>query len=53
LQRVISALRPGEIVLMHVGAATDGSTLDADALPAMITAIQARGFSLVLVGGYI
>jgi peptidoglycan/xylan/chitin deacetylase (PgdA/CDA1 family) len=52
VQRVMSNLQPGEIVLMHVGAATDGSTLDADALPAMISAIEAKGYSLVLVAAY-
>lgn len=51
-QRVMANLKPGEIVLMHVGAATDGSTLDADALPATINAIQAAGYRLVLVGAY-
>jgi peptidoglycan/xylan/chitin deacetylase (PgdA/CDA1 family) len=51
-QRVMANLKPGEIVLMHVGAATDGSTLDADALPAMIKAIRAAGYSLALVGAY-
>ena len=49
LQRVLAKLQPGEIVLMHVGAATDGTTLDADALPAVIREIQARGYSLALV----
>jgi peptidoglycan/xylan/chitin deacetylase (PgdA/CDA1 family) len=53
VQRVMAALQPGEIVLMHVGAATDGSTLDAASLPAMIKAIQAAGYSLVLVGAYV
>lgn len=46
--RVLGALRPGEIVLMHVGAnPDDGSTLDADALPATITALRARGYHFV------
>jgi hypothetical protein len=30
--RVLKALQPGEIVLMHVGAANDATTLGADAL---------------------
>ncbi len=53
IQRVLSGLRPGEIVLMHVGAANDGSTLDADALPTLITDLRARGYRLVLVGSYV
>lgn len=52
LARVLGSLRPGEIVLMHVGAANDGSTLDASALPAVISAVQARGYHFVLVGDY-
>lgn len=47
-QRVLAALTPGEIVLMHVGShPTDGSTLDADALPGMIDALRARGYTFV------
>jgi peptidoglycan/xylan/chitin deacetylase (PgdA/CDA1 family) len=43
--RVLAALRPGEIVLMHVGAnPDDGSTLDAAALPRVIASIRARGY---------
>jgi peptidoglycan/xylan/chitin deacetylase (PgdA/CDA1 family) len=42
--RVIGALQPGEIVLMHCGSAEDGSTLDADTLPAIIQAIRAHGY---------
>jgi peptidoglycan/xylan/chitin deacetylase (PgdA/CDA1 family) len=51
--RVLAALRPGAIVLMHVGAAPDGSTLDADALPAVIAAVQARGYRLVGLAGFV
>lgn len=48
LARVLAALTPGEIVLMHVGAnPDDGSTLDADTLPAMITALRDRGYGFV------
>lgn len=43
--RALAALRPGEIVLMHIGShPTDGSTLDADALPGMIDRIRAQGY---------
>jgi peptidoglycan/xylan/chitin deacetylase (PgdA/CDA1 family) len=47
VNRVLANLRPGEIVLMHVGAAPDGTTLDAAALPSMISALRARGYSFV------
>ncbi len=45
--RALAALRPGEIVLMHVGSSPDGSTLDADALPRVISELMARGYSFV------
>jgi peptidoglycan/xylan/chitin deacetylase (PgdA/CDA1 family) len=52
--RVLEALRPGAIVLMHVGSnPEDGSTLDADALPGMIDEIRARGYGFVTVDRYI
>jgi len=48
LNRVLGSLRPGEIVLMHCGSNPDDhSTLDADALPAVIQNLQARGYSFV------
>ena len=48
VSRVVSAARPGEIVLMHLGAhPTDHSTLDADALPRVITELRARGYTFV------
>lgn len=48
LQRVLDGLRPGAIVLMHVGSnPDDGSTFDADALPAVIDAVRAQGYRLV------
>lgn len=44
-QRVMAALVPGEIVLMHVGSnPQDGSTLDADALPSIISQLRAAGY---------
>jgi peptidoglycan/xylan/chitin deacetylase (PgdA/CDA1 family) len=49
--RAIDHLQPGEIVLMHVGSAPDGSTLDADALPRIISAIRARGYNFVTLVG--
>lgn len=48
IDRVLGALQPGEIVLMHVGAhPTDHSTLDADALPKLIDLIRAEGYTFV------
>ena len=48
LNRVLGSLRPGEIVLMHCGSNPDDhSTLDATALPSVIQALQARGYSFV------
>jgi peptidoglycan/xylan/chitin deacetylase (PgdA/CDA1 family) len=48
IARVVAHAQPGEIVLMHVGGnPDDGSTLDADALPAMIDALRSRSFSFV------
>lgn len=45
---VLGALRPGAVVLMHVGSnPTDGSTLDADALAEVITGVRAAGYTLV------
>ena len=45
VRRVREGLEPGAIVLMHVGAARDGSTLDARALPAVIDMVRRRGYS--------
>ena len=48
LRRVLAAKTPGEIVLMHVGShPTDHSTLDATALPQVISALRAAGYSFV------
>ncbi len=49
--RAIDHLQPGEIILMHMGSAPDGSTLDADALPRIITAIRQRGYKFVTLVG--
>jgi peptidoglycan/xylan/chitin deacetylase (PgdA/CDA1 family) len=46
--RVLAALTPGEIVLMHLGShPQDHSTLDADALPGIIQALRDRGYGFV------
>jgi len=43
LSRVLAHVEPGEIVLTHVGAnPKDRSTIDADALPAVIAGVRAR-----------
>lgn len=48
IERVLAALQPGEIILMHIGSnPDDGSTLDADALPGMIDRISAAGYRFV------
>ncbi len=51
--RVLAGLRPGEIVLMHVGSnPTDHSTLDANALPTIISELRRRGYELVTLRQY-
>jgi len=54
VSRVLCTLRPGQILLMHVGShPTDGSTLDADALPTIVTELRARGCSFGTVPQYV
>ncbi len=49
-QRVLSTAKPGQIVLMHVGAnPDDGTTLDATALPCIIAGLRAKGYGFVAV----
>jgi peptidoglycan/xylan/chitin deacetylase (PgdA/CDA1 family) len=46
--RAVAALRPGEIVLMHVGAnPDDGTTFDADALASTIARMRSAGYDFV------
>ncbi|AMM33613.1 Xylanase/chitin deacetylase [Sinomonas atrocyanea] len=48
IQRVMNAIQPGEIVLMHVGSnPDDGSTLDAAALPGIIDQMHTEGYTFV------
>jgi peptidoglycan/xylan/chitin deacetylase (PgdA/CDA1 family) len=48
VSRVLAGLRPGEIVLMHVGSNPDDhTTFDADALPQVISELRARGYGFV------
>ena len=54
VQRALSHLEPGEIVLMHVGAnPNDHSTLDADALARIIDNIRRRGYAFVALPEYL
>jgi peptidoglycan-N-acetylglucosamine deacetylase len=48
-QRVFNNLKPGAIILMHVGAASQ----DAAALPAMIDGLRDRGYRFVTVKQYV
>ena len=49
VSRVLAAARPGEIVLMHVGSNPDDhSTVDADALPQVISGLRAQGYSTMM-----
>jgi len=46
--RAVGALRPGEIVLMHIGSnPDDGTTLDADALGSCLARMRAAGYDFV------
>jgi peptidoglycan/xylan/chitin deacetylase (PgdA/CDA1 family) len=48
VSRVVNAAAPGAIVLMHVGSNPDDhSTLDADALPEIVTRLRALGYHFV------
>ncbi len=48
VNRVVAAARPGEIVLMHLGANPDDhTTLDADALSQIIDRLRAQGYRFV------
>jgi peptidoglycan-N-acetylglucosamine deacetylase len=48
VQRVLDSARPGQIVLMHLGAnPDDGTTLDAEALPRIVAGLRAAGYDFV------
>jgi peptidoglycan/xylan/chitin deacetylase (PgdA/CDA1 family) len=53
IHRVATLLRPGDIVLLHIGANRDGSTLDADALPAILKLLERRGYRTVDLEPYV
>ncbi|UUY46030.1 polysaccharide deacetylase family protein [Streptomyces yangpuensis] len=46
-ERAIDALTPGAIIQMHVGSNGDGIVLDAEALPLIIDAAEAEGYTIV------
>ena len=48
--RVLASAQAGEIILMHLGAAPDGTTLDASVLPLVISALRSRGYGFVTLG---
>src|SRR3954454_16958295 len=50
-QRVLDHLVPGEIVLMHLGSSRDHSTIDSQALPAVVRLVRARGYRFVTLAG--
>jgi peptidoglycan/xylan/chitin deacetylase (PgdA/CDA1 family) len=50
-RRVVDHLVPGEIVLMHLGSSRDHSTIDSQALPAVIQLVRARGYRFVTLKG--
>ncbi len=51
VRRVLAAATPGQIVLMEVGSSLDGSTLDAEALPRIISGLRAAGYDFVTFDG--
>ena len=51
IRRVTDNLVPGEIVLMHLGSSRDHSTIDSNALPAVIRIVRARGYRFVTLAG--
>jgi peptidoglycan/xylan/chitin deacetylase (PgdA/CDA1 family) len=53
LHRVATMLSPGDILLLHIGANRDGSTLDADALPAILDLLKRRGFKTVTLDRFV
>ncbi len=53
VSRALGNAQPGEIILMHVGSSCDHTTLDASALPQIITGLKARGYGFVSIGDFI
>ncbi|MFC3585988.1 polysaccharide deacetylase family protein [Streptantibioticus rubrisoli] len=46
IQRAMDALRPGEIIEMHVGSDGQNTVLGADALPQLIDTLRAHGYEI-------
>jgi peptidoglycan/xylan/chitin deacetylase (PgdA/CDA1 family) len=53
VRRFEQRLRPGAIVLMHLGAGRDGSLLDAHALKEVITVAKRRGYRFVMLDRWV
>jgi peptidoglycan/xylan/chitin deacetylase (PgdA/CDA1 family) len=53
LRRVATLLSPGDILLLHIGANRDGSTLDADAMPAVLELLKRRGYRTVTLDRFV
>jgi peptidoglycan/xylan/chitin deacetylase (PgdA/CDA1 family) len=53
VRRVAAHLEPGAIVLMHVGVARDGSLLDAEALPRVISLVRAHRYRFVTLDRFV
>jgi peptidoglycan/xylan/chitin deacetylase (PgdA/CDA1 family) len=53
LHRVSTMLSPGDILLLHIGANRDGSTLDADALPSILELLNRRGYKTVTLDDFV
>ncbi|GHF70246.1 deacetylase [Streptomyces mashuensis] len=52
VRRVLDVLRPGAIIQMHMGTREEGHpVLDAQALPALLDALHARGYGVADLGG--
>ena len=51
--RVDRLLAPGAVIMMHIGAARDGSTLDAVALPRVLALVERRGYRFVALRGFV
>ena len=51
VRRVRDNLVPGEIVLLHLGSSRDRSTIDSNALPAIIRLVRGRGYRFVTLAG--
>jgi peptidoglycan-N-acetylglucosamine deacetylase len=52
-RRVLTSLRPGQIILMHAGSnPKDGSILDGDALPFIIRDLTSRGYSFTTLDAF-